>query len=68
MRYRFVLLAALALSLVLSAGCSDQGGEGGSGGMAGTGGMGGTVETGEFHITTWELAPDARYASQPRWL
>lgn len=65
MRYRFDLLAALALSLLLSAGCSDDGGEGGSGGTAGTGGaggMGGTVETGEFHITTWELAPDGDVA------
>jgi hypothetical protein len=42
MRYVFRFWFALALSLMLSLGCSEGGGEGGSGGMGGTGGMAGT--------------------------
>jgi hypothetical protein len=39
MRYVFELVGVLALSLMLSVGCSDNGGDGGSGGDGGTGGM-----------------------------
>jgi len=52
MRCVFGFLGVFALSLVLSLGCSEGGGEGGSGGTdgaggsAGTGGMGGTGGTG----------------------
>ena len=49
MRYVFGFLGVFALSLMLSVGCSEGGGEGGSGGTAatgGTGGSGGTAGTG----------------------
>ena len=39
MRYVFELVGVLALSLMLSVGCSDNGGDGGSGGSGGTGGI-----------------------------
>jgi hypothetical protein len=42
MRFGFRIGFALALSLALMAGCSDENGEGGSGGTAGVGGEGGT--------------------------
>ncbi len=46
MRWVFIFWFALALSLVLMAGCSDENGEGGSGGTAGTGGSSGTGGSG----------------------
>jgi CubicO group peptidase (beta-lactamase class C family) len=48
MRYVFGFLGVFALSLVLSVGCTEDGGEGGSGGTAGTGGTGGTSEKYDF--------------------
>jgi hypothetical protein len=46
MLYVFRLGFALALSLALVAGCSDENGEGGTGGMAGEGGAGGMAGEG----------------------
>ncbi|MEJ2239376.1 MAG: hypothetical protein P8X82_13835 [Gemmatimonadales bacterium] len=46
MRYVFIFGFALALSLALMPGCSEENGEGGSGGTAGTGGTGGSAGNG----------------------
>jgi predicted outer membrane repeat protein len=46
MRYLIRFWFAFALSVMLSFGCSEGGGEGGSGGTAGTGGIGGMAGTG----------------------
>ena len=59
-RYLFGFLGVFALSLMLSLGCGEGGGEGGSGGTAGSGGTGGAggAETAMLTIYTGDWRPD----------